>query len=108
MAEKQHEVSKEYNKPEQVNLTDVLTNYVDLESKIIWSAERLKDKKWELKDNSNYFRMVKQGSLLVYLSFHIFTIFIILLSSILKKSVLSFGYIIILIPKLGSGSGVLE
>jgi hypothetical protein len=34
--------------------------------------------------------------------------FIILLSSILKKSLLSFGYILILIPKLKSGSSVLE
>jgi flagellar biosynthesis GTPase FlhF len=51
---------------------------------------------------------VKQGSLLVYLTFHIFTIFIILVSCILKKSVLSFGYILILLPKLTSGSNVLD
>jgi len=68
----------------------------------------LKEKKWEIKDNSNYFRIVKQGSLLVYLTFHIFTIFVILVSCILKKSVLSFGYILILLPKLRSGSSVLE
>lgn len=68
----------------------------------------MKEKKWEIKDNSNYFRIVKQGSLLVYLTFHIFTIFVILVSCILKKSVLSFGYILILLPKLRSGSSVLE
>jgi len=68
----------------------------------------LKDKKWEIKDNSNYFRIVKQGSMLVYLTFHIFSIFTILLASILKRSVLSLGYIIILLPKIRSGMSVLE
>jgi hypothetical protein len=74
----------------------------------MWSEERVKDRKWEIKDNSNYFRIVKQGSMLVYLTFHIFSIFTILLSSIVKKSLLSLGYIIILLPKIRSGTSVLE
>jgi hypothetical protein len=108
LAKTQYNLACEYGDPKQINLTDILTNYVDLKSKLIWTDDRLKEKKWEIKDNSNYFRMVKQGSMLVYLTFHIFTIFIILISSILKKSLLSLGYIIILVPKLGSGTTVLE
>jgi hypothetical protein len=61
-----------------------MTSYIDMKYPTIWAADFIKKKKWEIKENSLYFRLVKQGSVLVYLSFHIVMIFIVLLMSILR------------------------
>jgi len=82
--------------------------FVDLSSSKIWSDETLKEKKWEIKGNSSYFRIVKQGSILVYLTFHIFSIFVVLVSAVIRQSILSMGYVIIIIMKLKDGAEVLE
>lgn len=105
---KQLAFAAQYNGPNQINLTDVMTNFVDLNSRQIWSDEALKEKKWEIKDNSSYFRVVKQGSVLVYLTFHIFTIFVILLSAMIRQSMISVGYVLILLPRMKDGAEVLQ
>lgn len=85
-----------------------LTNYVDLKYQTIWSDEFLKAKKWELKKNSSYFRLVKQGSQLVYISFHIITIFVVLLMAAMRQSLLAIGYMFILIFRMKDGAEVLK
>jgi hypothetical protein len=85
-----------------------MTSYIDMKYPTIWSADFIKKKKWEIKENSLYFRLVKQGSVLVYLSFHIVMIFIVLLMSILRQSFLAIGYVFILVPRLREGAEVLK
>ena len=68
----------------------------------------MKLKKREIKSNSPYFRIVKQGSVLVYISYHIFTIFVVLLMSVLRKSFIAIGYVIILLPRIKDGAEVLN
>ena len=58
----------------------------------------MKTKKNELKNNSFIFRLVKHGSMFIYVFFHVFTIFVILLTAVMRRSLLSLGYIIILFP----------
>ena len=67
-----------------MDLNYLLTNYVDLKYQNIWSQDFLKKKKADIKANSTYYRIVKQGSILVYVTFHIFTIFIILLMATMR------------------------
>jgi len=85
-----------------------LTTYVDLKYPTIFSEDFLKKKKWEIKENSVYFRLVKQGSQLVYVSFHIVTIFIVLLMATMRQSLISLGYVLILLPRMKDGSEVLD
>lgn len=80
----QHNFAKEYNRLNAWDLNYVLTNYVDLKYQSIWSEEFMKEKKWEIKKNCLYFRLVKQGSQLVYITFHIFTIFMVLLMAAMR------------------------
>lgn len=56
---------------------------------------------------STSYRMVKQGSVLVYLTFHIVTIFAVMLASVLRKSVVSILYVLILIPHMRTAAEVL-
>lgn len=49
-----------------------------------WSEEFCKKIKWEFKELSVYFRLVKQGSILVYVCFHMITILIVLLMAVLR------------------------
>ena len=74
----------DYQKNNKVDLNEMLAMYVDIKYPTIFSEEFLKEKKWEIKDNSIYFRLVKQGSQLVYISFHILTIFIVLLMATMR------------------------
>ena len=85
-----------------------LTTYVDINYQEIWCNEFMKAKKNEIKKNSSYFRIVKQGSVLVYISYHIFTIFVVLLMSVLRKSFIAIGYVIILLPRIKDGAEVLN
>lgn len=73
-----------YNKENRTDLHYRLTTYVDLKCPEIWAGDTLKAKKWEIKENCTYFRIVKQGSVAVYLTFHIFTIFVILISATMR------------------------
>lgn len=68
----------------------------------------MKEKKWEVKENSSYFRIVKQGSQLAYLTFHVLTIFMILLVATMRQSFIAFGYVLILLPRVSDGSEVLK
>ena len=102
------EFAKEYNERNKVDLNEVLTTWVDLKYEEIWSHEFLKKKKQEIKDNNTYFRMVKQGSQLVYVCFHIFTILVVMLSATMRQSVLSLGYVLILLPFVKDGADVLK
>ena len=89
-------------------MNDVLTSYVDLKYTAIWSADYLKEIKWELKDGSIYFRLVKQGSVLIYLTSHVFTMMVILFMAVLRRSYISFGYVFLILPKIREGAHVLK
>ena len=86
----------------------MLTNYVDIKYDKIWSIDFIKQKKGELKNNSNYYRIVKQGSILVYLTFHVFTIFIVLFMAIMRQTLISIGYVICLLMRLNDAAKVLD
>ena len=68
----------------------------------------MKLKKREIKSNSPYFRIVKQGSVLVYLTFHIITIFIVLLMAVMRQSMFSIGYVLFLLPRFKDAAEVLD
>lgn len=82
--------------------------YIDLKYKKIWSDDFVKEVKWYFKDLSFYFRIVKQGSVLCYLSFHIFTIMSIILMAVIRQSLISVGYFLILAPHLKDAADVLK
>jgi hypothetical protein len=100
--------AEEYDQNNRIELNQVLANWVDLKYDHIWSRDFMKEKKQELKDNSSYYRIVKQGSQLVYISFHIFTIFVIMLMATMRQSIIAMGYVIILLPRVKNGSEVLD
>jgi len=81
---------------------------VDLKYQSIWSEEFIKEKKAEIKKNCVYFRLVKQGSQLVYITFHIFTIFIVLLMAAMRQSLFAIVYVLILLPRMKDGAEVLK
>jgi parvulin-like peptidyl-prolyl isomerase len=89
-------------------LNYMLINYVDMKYDHIWSNDYIKKKKQEIKENSPYYRIVKQGSQLVYISFHIFTIYVVLLMACMRQSIISLGYVLILLPRMKDGSEVLD
>lgn len=91
-----------------MDLNYILTTYVDLKYTAIWSADFLKEIKWEIKRQSLYFRLVKQGSIFVYLSFHVFTILVILFMAVLRQSYMSFGYVFLILPRIREGAHVLK
>jgi hypothetical protein len=90
------------------DLNYLLVNYVDLESSEIWSHDTCSKKKHEFKEQSIYFRLVKQGSVLVYLTFHIETMMIVLLMAVMRQSFLSLGYVLIILPRIRDGAEVLN
>ena len=100
--------AREYQYNNKKCLNYILTNYVDIKYDNIWSEDFIKEKKAEFKKNSNYFRIVKQGSILVYLTFHIFTIFVILFMAIMKQSIISLGYVLCLMFRLRDAAKVLD
>lgn len=91
----------------EISLNDILVNYIDLKYQEIWSLEFQKKIKREFKQLSPYFRIVKQGSVLTYLTFHIFTILVVMLLATVRQSIISLGYVIILLPRMKDGSEVL-
>jgi hypothetical protein len=90
------------------DLNYLLVNYVDLESSEIWSHDTCRKKKYEFKEQSIYYRLVKQGSVLVYLTFHIETMMIVLLMAVMRQSFLSLGYVLIILPRIRDGAEVLN
>jgi len=68
----------------------------------------MKEKKWEIKKNCIYFRLVKQGSQLIYITFHIATILGVLLMAAMRQSLFAVMYVIILLPKMKDGAEVLK
>lgn len=107
LAERQFAIAEKYNKMTRVNLTDVLVAYVDLKFEKVWSDELCRKKKWEMKEQDLYFRLVKQGSQLVYISFHVVTIMVVMLMAVLRQSFLAIGYVLILLPRIKDGAEVL-
>jgi hypothetical protein len=81
---------------------------VDLKYQAIWAEELIKEKKWEIKKNCLYFRLVKQGSQLIYITFHIFTIFVILLMAAMRQSFWAAIYVFMLLPRMKDGAEVLK
>ena len=67
----------------------------------------MKRVKKEFKQQSVYFRLVKQGSVLIYLCFHIFTILIVLFMATLRQSIIALGYVLIVISTFTIASDVL-
>ena len=108
LADAQHNFACEYNRLNKHDLNYLLTTYVDLKYQAIWGEELLKEKKGEIKKNCMYYRLVKQGSQLIYVSFHIITIFIILLMSAMRQSFFGIIYVLILLPYLKDGAAVLK
>lgn len=51
--------AEEYQNNNSKCLNYMMTNYVDIKYGNIWSEEVIKQKKGELKSNSNYYRLVK-------------------------------------------------
>lgn len=86
----------------------MLVNWVELKFDKVWSNDLLREKKWELKEQSFYFRTVKQGSVLVYLTFHILLIFLLMMMTAVRRSILSFLYVMILLPRMRDGAEVLS
>lgn len=74
-----------------------LVNYCELKYNEIWSNENIRQRKWELKQRDFYFRLVKQGSMLVYLSSHIFVLFVILMMSTIRQSLIALFYVFFII-----------
>lgn len=103
-----YEFALEYKRMNKVDLNYMLTNWVDLKYDHIWSDEFISQKKQEIKDNSTYYRIVKQGSQLVYVAFHIFTILIVMLMATMRQSLISLGYVLIIFPRMKDGSEVLS
>lgn len=91
-----------------IDLNNILTTYVDLKYNAIWSAEKLKEVKWELKDGCTYFRLVKQGSILIYLTSHVFTMMLILFMAVIRRCYFSLGYVFMILPKIREGAHVLK
>lgn len=80
--EREHD--KQQLEAQKMNLNYLLISYVDMKGEQIWSTDNCKATKRELKEQSLYFRLVKQGSQLVYFSFHIFMVFVILMMATLR------------------------
>lgn len=70
-----------------------LINYCELKFNEIWSEENVKARKWEIKQRDFYFRLVKQGSILVYLTSHILVLFVILLMATFQESLIGLIYV---------------
>jgi hypothetical protein len=70
-----------------------LINYCELKFNEIWSNENVRARKWDLKQTNLFFRLVKQGSMLIYLSSHIFVLFVILMMSTIRQSLIGFCYL---------------
>jgi hypothetical protein len=104
----QMKFANDYNRLNKRDLNYTLTNYVDLKYQEIWGEELLKEKKWEIKKNCIYFRLVKQGSQLVYITFHIITVFVVLLMAAMRQSVWAVMYVLILLPRMKDGAEVLK
>jgi len=113
LAQKQYQFALEYNnnsedankqpgreKERVKDLNYHLINYVELKFNDLWSEEKVKEKKWELKQQNTYFRLVKQGSILVYLTSHLFVIFVILLMATLRQSFVSLVYFLLILLSL--------
>lgn len=71
-------------------------------------AKRIRRIKNDLKNQNLYFRIVKQGSILVYMIFHIVTITTILFMAVMRRSLLSIGYVLILLRHLRDAADVLK
>lgn len=108
LAKAQFVFAQEYNRNIKVDLNYHLTNYVDIKYTTIWGEEFMKEKKWEIKKNCIYFRLVKQGSQLIYITFHIATILGVLLMAAMRQSLFAVMYVIILLPKMKDGAEVLK
>lgn len=108
LADAQYKFALEYNHQNEFDLNYMLINYVDIKYKNIWAEELVKEKKQEIKKNCVYFRLVKQGSQLVYITFHIITIFLVLLMAAMRQSLFAIMYVLILLPKMKDGAEVLK
>lgn len=90
-----------------VDYDQILINYIDLAENDVWSSDTMKRVKKEFKQQSVYFRLVKQGSVLIYLCFHIFTILFVLFMATLRQSIIALGYVLIVISTFNIASDVL-
>ena len=61
-----------------------------------------------LKESSTYYVVVKNASVLIYTTCHIFTMFVILLMALCRRSLISLGYVLALIPYLKDSRSVLN
>lgn len=107
IAKHQYKFALDYNQHNQLDLNQILIDYIDLKYEDIWTEKFCQKIKKEFKQQSIYYRLVKQGSILVYLCFHVFTIFLVLLMATLRQSFIAVGYVLIVLPRIKSGAKVL-
>ena len=97
-AELQYKFAKDYNKNQELDLDQILIDYIDLKYDAIWSNKYCNHIKKTFKQQSVYYRLVKQGSILIYLCLHIFTVFLILLMAACRQSFIALGYVFVILP----------
>ena len=83
-----------------ISLDSILVNYIDLKYNEIWSITFMKKIKKQLKQQNLYYNLVKDGSQAVYILKHIDAILLILLLSIMRQSLVSVIYIIVIVWKI--------
>ena len=68
------------------------------------NKERLR----ELLDNCQYYLIVEGSQILIFTTMHIFTMIVILLMALCRRSLVSIGYVVALAPCLWASANVLK
>ena len=98
----------EYCREKEYDLATNLRNYVDLKKNEIWSDELIHSILKDIKENQTTYRIVKKGSTCFYLTFHIVTLFTILICAIMRRSLISLLYIWFVLKYLRTGTEVVS
>lgn len=103
--------NKEEKTPERLlDIEKKLTEYHDY-MKNKYSQEKcqsIKERLKEMKARSHYYQIIKNGRVLLYTTGHIFSIMIICVSALCRRSILSALYVFLLFPYIQYSSDVLK
>ena len=94
-----------------INFQENLKEYHSLMiSKYPTEIDQLSGKKRlrSLKDNCPYYVLVRNGRVLIYTTMHIFSMIVILLMALCRRSLISLIYVVVLLPCLATSSTVLN
>ena len=101
----------EVNIEKQINFNKKLEEYTELMN-YKYPAEfnhRSKSKRLcELKDQCSFYIITKNAPILIFTTWHIFTMFVILLMALCRRSLISLGYVVALLPYLRDSRSVLK